>query len=248
FAEDLPTDLKAMASGMSLVLDAELLAFRAAASELTDPTDLQRLYARLFLSPPTPVKINTSVYLDGVLMGDSERELRASYDRHGFSRHNEVRDLKDTLWLQLEFIAFLYEKVADLFRCGDHLTLRACQLEADEFITNGPARWITPFLDELEQAVIKNALNPVYLHLGRMLWLAVESSIVAPSPVIARDTHSLLPQGSARGIGALTAEDLAEIAFRLEQDGLAWDHVAANDHWDDAVFAARRSGSLGERT
>lgn len=248
FAEDLPADLKAMEGGLELVLDAEINAFQAAASELTEPTDLQRLYARLFLSPPAPVRMNTSVYLDGVLMGASERELRASYDRHGFSRHTEVRDLADTLWLQLEFIAFLNEKIADLYRSGDHLTVRACQLEAEECLTKGAARWITPFLNELEQAVAEHALNPVYVHLGRMLWLAVESSIAAPSPIIAKDSHSLLPQGSARGIGALTAEDLAEIAFCLKRDGLSWDHVAANERWDDAVFAARRASPQSEKT
>ena len=42
-------------------------------------------------------------------------------------------------------------------------------------------------------------------------------------------------------MGAFTAADLAEIAYRLERDGLSYAHVKALPEWSDLAFDARRA-------
>ena len=241
FATDLPVDLAAIAEETGLVLTAEINDFAAAARRFTDPMELQKLYASLFLTPPTPVMANTCIYIDGGLLGESAQGLQAAYARHGFERHRHFRELSDTIGVQADFLALLYDKAGEKARAGDDIEARAYLAEAESFIAAYPCRWITPVLNDLEAVSREHGLNPVYAHLARMLWLAIEGAIEAPQVHALREGAELLPAGSARGIGALTAEDLAEIAFSLEQDGLAWDHVARNEAWDDAVFAERRA-------
>lgn len=248
FAHDLPDDLAAIAEEIGLVLTAEIASLRAAAGQMTDPMDLQRLYAALFLTPPTPVMMNTGFYIDGGVMGVSEQGLQDAYARHGYARHTEFRDLNDTIGVQAEFLSLLYDKAGEKARAAEGMDARAYLAEADAFIAAYPARWITPFVRDIEAACDRLALNPVYAHLARILWLAVEGSISAPTFHEVKGGMEMLPPGSARGIGALTAEDLAEIAWRLDQDGLSWDHVAENDGWDDAVFAARRAKGKADAT
>jgi hypothetical protein len=40
-------------------------------------------------------------------------------------------------------------------------------------------------------------------------------------------------------VGALTGEDLAEIAFHLKNAGLAFDHVRQRFEWNDAAVEVR---------
>ncbi|ULB12476.1 ArxD, molecular chaperone TorD family protein (plasmid) [Cereibacter azotoformans] len=241
FTTDLPADLEAIGEELGLNLSPELAAFRAAAADLADSLDLQRLYAALFLTPPQAVPLNTGLYLDGSLMGQSEQDLAAAYARHGFARQPGFRDLNDTVAVQAEFLGQLYDKIARLTAGGEALEARACLTEAQAFTAAYPARWITPMLREIEAATAARRLCPVFLHLARILWLGVESAITAPAEAASKAGLAALPAGSARGIGELTAEDLAEIAVRLSRDGLAWDHVAARPGWDEAIFAARQA-------
>ncbi|MCC5983620.1 MAG: molecular chaperone TorD family protein [Rhodobacteraceae bacterium] len=246
FQTALPDDLETIAEEIGLHLGAEIADLRAAAVAITDPMDLQRLYASLFLTPPTPVMVNTGFYLDGAVMGDSEEGIAAAYARHGFERHQHFRDLNDTPAVQAEFLALLFEKAGEKARAGEDIEARAWAAEAEAFLSDYVCRWITPFLRDLETASRDHGVNPAYAHLARLVWLAVEGSVAAPEVAEIKAGMDSLPRGSARGIGALTAEDLAEIAYRLERDGLAWDHVAQNDGWDDAVFAARRARGEAE--
>ena len=241
FREDLPADLETIAEEIGLHLGPEIAAFRAAASAIPDATELQKLYAALFLTPPTPVMPNTGVYLDGGLMGESTRDLDAAYARHGFQRHTHFRDLSDTPAVQADFLALLYDKAGQQAAALEGIAARAFMTEAEDVIARFPARWATPLLRDLEAVSARHGMNPAYAHLARILWLAVEGAMQAPQLQVIRDGAAQLPAGSSRGIGELTAVDLAEIACRLERDGLAWDHVAALDGWDDAVFAARRA-------
>ena len=247
FQTDLPDDLDTIGKEMGLQLSAEVADFRKAASELADPLALQKLYAALFLTPPTPVMVNTCFYIDGGMQGASEQALEAIYATHGYKRHEHFRDLNDTVGVQADFLALLYERAGQKAQNGEDIDARAYLSQADQIIADYPCRWITPFLRDLENASREHGVNPVYCHLARMIWLAVEGSVQAPVIAEIKAGFSQLPPGSARGIGALTAEDLAEIAWRLQRDGLGWDHVAANDGWDDAVFRARcaKGDSIG---
>ncbi|MGY6535273.1 MAG: molecular chaperone TorD family protein [Pararhodobacter sp.] len=241
FQTALPDDLETISQEIGLHLGAEIADLRAAAAALGDPIDLQRLYAGLFLTPPTPVMVNTGFYLDGAVMGDSEEAIAAAYARLGFERHQHFRDLNDTPGVQAEFLALLFDKAGEKARAGEDIEARAWNAEAEAFLSAFVCRWITPFLRDLERASRDHGVNAVYAHLARLVWLGVESSVAAPEVAEIKAGMDSLPRGSARGIGALTAEDLAEIAYRLQRDGLTWDHVAQNDGWDNAVFAARRA-------
>jgi hypothetical protein len=142
--------------------------------------------------------------------------------------------------IQAEFLALLYGRAGDHAASGENMDARAFTTEAEDFIARYPTRWITPFLSDLDKACAEDELNRVYERLARILWLAVEQTR-AGAPVEALPAGAGLPTGSARGIGAPSAEDLAEIAYRLEQAGLAWDHVAAQEGWSENAFAARRA-------
>ncbi len=241
FQTALPDDLETIAGEIGLHLGAEIADLRAAAAELRDPLALQKFYATLFLTPPTPVRVNTGFYLDGAIMGGSEAGMAGAYARHGFERHQHFRDLNDTPAVQAEFMALLYDQAGEKARAGDDIEARALIAEAEGFLSDYVCQWINPFLRDLETASGAHGLNAAFTHLARLIWLAVEGSVAAPEAVVIKAGMESLPPGSARGIGALTAEDLAEIAYRLERDGLAWDHVARNEGWDDAVFSARRA-------
>ncbi|MDZ7668877.1 MAG: molecular chaperone TorD family protein [Gammaproteobacteria bacterium] len=175
FTADLPGDLEAIAEEIGLVLSAEVRDFAAAARQLNGPIELQKLYASLFLTPPTPVMANTCVYIDGGLMGQSEQGLQEAYARHGFERHKHFRDLNDTVGVQSDFLALLYDKAGIRAKAGDDIEARAYLTEAESFVAAYPCRWISPFLHDLENVCREHALNPVYVHLARMLWLAVRA-------------------------------------------------------------------------
>ena len=239
FRTDLPDDLAAIGDELGLHLGAELADFRAAAGQLTNSLELQKLYAALFLTPPTPVMVNTCFYIDGGLQGTSEKALEKAYAAHGFSRHDHFRDLNDTAHVQADFLALLFEQAGAKAMADDDIDARAYLTQADQIIADYPCRWITPFLRDLEKVSRCRDVSPVYAHLARVIWLAVEGNAKAPEIVEIKEGMAKLPRGSALGIGALTAEDLAEIAYKLQRDGLSWDHVAANDGWNDDVFAAR---------
>lgn len=241
FQTDLPDDLAAIAEELGLQLGEETAAFRTAASQLRDPLALQKLYAALFLTPPTPVMVNTCFYIDGGLQGAAAQALEKSYAAHGFERHDHFRDLNDTVGVQADFLALLYEQAGQKAQGGEDIDARAYLSQADQIITDYLCRWITPFLRDLETASRNHGVNPVYAHLARIIWLAVEGLTAAPEIAEIKVGLAQLPAGSSRGVGALTASDLAEIAFMLDRDGLAWDHVAANDGWDQDVFEARRA-------
>lgn len=239
--EALPEDLASIGDELGLALGPETEALRAAAAGLADPVDLQRLYAALFLTPPIAASLNSGLYLDGGMMGDSTRALEEIYGRHGLSRHTHFRDLTDSVGVQAEFLGQLYGRAGARAEAGDDMEAKAYLAEADGFAARFPARWATPFLRDVERASQAAGANRFYAHLARVLWLAVEAMRVQPAAPVRYAGLDLLPPGSARGIGALSAEDLAEIAVRLEGDGLGWEHIKTQPNWDDAVHAARRT-------
>lgn len=244
FRTDLPADLVAIADEMGLQFGAEVEDFRAAAARIADSLELQKLYAALFLTPPAPVMLNTGIYLDGTLLGDSEQELNAFYARHGFERHPEFRDLNDTPGVQCEFLGLLYDKVGRHALANEDMDAMACIAEAERFIARYPRRWITPCLRDLERACETAGLNGVYVHLARILWLTVEETVSVAAGRLDAVPEVVLPEGSSLGVGAITAEDLAEIACRLEEAGLGYDHVAQHEGWSDEAFAARRAADV----
>ena len=80
----------------------------------------------------------------------------------------------------------------------------------------------------------------VYVALAQALEAALAAEIVQDPSTTAEAAVSTLPSGSNRGFGEPTAEDLAEIAVRLEAHGLAFDHVRARPEWDEAIYERRK--------
>jgi len=240
FTAHLADDLQAIAEETGLIVHEDIAALRVAATGLGQDLDLLRLYSKLFIAPPTPVMLNSGFYLDGGRTGHIEQELRALYTRHGVAKNETMRDLHDAVPIQLEFLSFLYGRAGDHAMSGQNMEARAYIAEAESFIARYLAHWCGPFLRDLEKACAEDGLNRAFEHLARILWLAVEQAR-AGAPIEALPAGAGLPQGSSRGLGDVTAQDLAEVAYRLEQAGLNWDHVAANEAWDDKVFASRRA-------
>lgn len=240
FVRHLPDDLATICEEVGLNVVAELDGFVAAARQLPDTLEIQRSYAALFLTPPAPVFMNTAIYLDGAFLGPSEIDLNAWYALHGYDRHTEFRDLNDHAAVQIEFVALLYDKAVAAALANDDMEALAYAVEAERFLNAFPKRWMTAFLQAVVQTISHHEKGAVYLHLAKIAWLAIEHSL-ADSPVRSESAAgAAFPDGSSRGLGPLTAEDLAEIALRLEAAGLDCAHVRALPEWRDEVLTARR--------
>jgi TorA maturation chaperone TorD len=239
FVRDLPDDLAAISEEIGLNVVADLDGFAEAARQLPDALEIQRSYAALFVTPPTPVFMNTAIYLDGAFLGQSEIDLGVWYARHGYERHAEFHDLNDHAAVQFEFVALLFDKAAKAALANDDMEALAYAAEAERFLNAYPKRWMTAFLQALAQAVSRDERGAAYLYLARIAWLAIEQAI-AESPIRAETAGTAFPDGSSRGLGPLTADDLAEIALRLEAAGLDYTHVMAFPEWRDEALATRR--------
>lgn len=246
FTSDLPSDLEAIAEEIGLNVAADLDRFREAAGGLTDALEIQQHYASFFVTPPVPVFMNTGVYLDNAFLGPSEIDINDWYARHGFERHAGFKDLNDHVAVQFEFVGLLYEKAADRAFGGNDMEALAFAAEAERFLAAFPRRWVTSFLSAIEGACSERRLNRAYAHLSRIAWLSIEHHLAGAEVKINAAESVPFPAGSSRGMGALTAEDLAEIAFRLDAAGLSYDHVKALPEWEDAAFNRRsKSGGSG---
>lgn len=245
FVRDLPDDLSAIGEEIGLNVVADLDGFAEAARRLPDALEIQRSYAALFVTPPASVFMKTAIYLDGAFLGQSEIDINTWYARHGFERHAEFHDLNDHAAVQFEFVALLFDKAAKAALANEDMDALAYAAEADRFLNAFPKRWMTAFLQALAQAVSRDERGAAYLHLARIAWLALEQAI-AESPIRSESAATAFPDRSSRGLGPLTAEDLAEIALRLEAAGLDHSHIRALPEWRDEVLASRRVQTTGD--
>jgi TorA maturation chaperone TorD len=115
-------------------------------------------YSRLFLVPPVGVTLNTGIYLDGALGGQSVRMMEECYASAGFARSERFRDLPDHVAVQFEFLGALLER-AEL---GDQ---GAAELAA-EFAITFVAHWIEPLRTACERAVTRDSAASVYAALA----------------------------------------------------------------------------------
>ncbi|MCS7268945.1 MAG: molecular chaperone TorD family protein [Geminicoccaceae bacterium] len=243
FSADLAADLRAIAREMGLEAEAILREFEESARNLGDPVELQRLYAALFLVPPAPVALNTGIYLDGTLLGPSERELNRVYERLGFRLDPGFRDLADHPSAQFEVLAALFERAAQALARGEENTARAFLREAGDFLAAYPRRWITPFAAALERSCSERGYNPCYLWLARFLWLAIDHELVHGEAGWHLE-EKVAPRAVEDGNRVLGAEDLAEIAIRLENAGLSFEHLRSMPEWKEESYRIRRTLSL----
>ncbi|TVQ32579.1 MAG: hypothetical protein EA356_13185 [Geminicoccaceae bacterium] len=248
FATALPDDLEELAGLLAYPVLSEVAALRAAAGSLDDE-GLLRLYAGLFLTPPSPAKLDVAAYLDDGRLGRSAFEIERWYERHGVLKQEGFRETADHVTAQLEFAFMLFAKAADAMRDGDEMDSLAFAAEARRFLAAFAYRWTGPFTGAIQNAVGERALNPAYLHLARILQQVVAEEIAEVAARSPEEAVTSLPAGSARGLGAPTAEDLAHIAVRLEAHGLSFAHIRERPEWDEAVYLRQKAAeAAGDRS
>lgn len=183
--------------------------YRGSIAAIPDQASLLQIYSALFLAPPRPVVINTGAYLDGVVNGGSVLAMEEEYRRWGVERNDGFKDLSDHVSIQLEFIAHLYGCGATAKDVSEDRPDAA----AEEFLQSYVARWLPPFLRDLEsQHERLDGLDNPWRHLARVLRVLV--------PL---DAGRGEPHGHARG--EITAADIAVIARKLREQGLTTDHL-----------------------
>ncbi len=210
----LADDLDDLDATLGLGIDAQIAAYRAAMAAIPDQPTLLGIYSALFLAPPRRVSINTGTYLDGALNGGSVLAMEEAYRGAGLQRSEEFRDLSDHLSIQLEFVASRY-----LLRMDGG----GADTDAAEFLASFVARWLPPFIADLERMDV--GPNP-WLPLARLLQAAVlRDAASATLPVQPRQQIALDKARHARALEGIGAEDMAFIAQCLREKGLATDHL-----------------------
>ncbi|MEX0695999.1 MAG: molecular chaperone TorD family protein [Dongiaceae bacterium] len=236
FTRYLADDLAELGRELGYRIDDEIAALRASLNGMPDGLALLQLYAGLFLTPPVPVHLNAVVYLDDAVLGGSEFAMQQLYARHGLARRDDFRDLPGHVTAQLEFVSELFGRAAERMRAAAAMDALAHAAEARRFLAAFPHRWLPPMQAALARACRDRSLATPYLHLINVLRNAIEAEIAQDARHSADDVVASYPVGSTRGIGEPSAEDLAEIAVRLEAHGLSFDHVRARPEWSDEVF------------
>lgn len=174
----LADDLAELARRAGYAIERDLAAFRDAVAAAGDHLSLLQVYSGLFVTPPAPVAINTGLYLDGAILGPSERELSRWYAGHGLGRPDTFHDLADHVSVQLEFVAHLFGR-AELER-AERRTHPAAALatEAGDFLATFPGRWLGPFTADLADRAAAGKAGP-YLALAQILACAANADAEA---------------------------------------------------------------------
>jgi TorA maturation chaperone TorD len=215
----LADDLDEIDGALGYDFAAHVARYRAALTTITGQPELLQIYSGLFLAPPRPACINTGAYLDGAVNGGSVLAMEEAYRESGLARDESFRDLSDHLAIQLEFVASRY---------------MACLADPDRPDEEVAGRFLDRFLRPCLPALIADlaaapvAQNP-WLHLARLLQVAVvHDARAAPPPrkeemrlhtALAKARHDCVQNG-------VSADDMAFIAQRLQEKGLATDHLA----------------------
>lgn len=231
----LADDLADLAGEIGYPISETLAQLRAAFGALPEPLALRQLYSRLFLTPPTPVALNTGRYLDGVVMGGSVQAIENWYRRRGLERTESFHDLPDHVTLQLEFVAHLFAGAAAASQAGEDAGARQLEAEARAFLAAFVARWLPGFCAALERTHAEHRLPAPYLHLARILRAAVErdATIGAPRTEAAPATATVTPIAAS----GPTPAQLQEIARALATHGQSVEHLG--------VPLAARDAALG---
>ncbi|MDO8934080.1 MAG: molecular chaperone TorD family protein [Rhodocyclaceae bacterium] len=218
----LADDLADLGETLAYDFDEHVADYRAAIAAIPDHATLLQIYSALFLAPPRRVAINTGSYLDGAVNGGSVLMMDEAYRRGGLERSEDFKDLSDHVSIQLEFVASRYLKRLETAITGT---------DAEEFLGTFVAHWLPPFIDDLtrEGAASEGTPNP-WLPLARLLQIAVaQDARIAPETTSAAHQRQQIAIGKARHVRArdgIGDEDMAFIAQRLREKGLATDHLS----------------------
>ena len=221
-----------------------LVALRASVAQIEQPNHLLLIYSGLFLTPPAPVQLNTAFYFDGEIRGDAEYEMRQWYARHRLGQDAQAGIKADHVSANLHFVAELFRRAHGAFAAAEGIDGVAQATEARRFLAAYPRRWLPAIQAACTRACEQRDYPVIYACLLDLLAIAIDAEIekeVARSPVAALDAN--YPPGSSRGIGGPTAEDLAEIACRLQASNLSFEHIRQRPEWREEIFRRRLQGA-----
>jgi TorA maturation chaperone TorD len=221
--DDLACDLEELAGIRGYDCAPALAAYRQAVAAIPDALSILQIYSSLFLAPPRKASINSGIYLDGALNGGSVVAMEAAYRDARLARDDDFLDLSDHVAIQLEFVGHCLRQGGD----GEAM--------ARSFLGRFVAGWLGPFLRELQLANLSP--NP-YLPLAQILAAAVATDArmaeQSPATPIERARHT-------RAVKGIDDKDMAFIARRLAEKGLAVDHLDIPvDQREEAMGLSRK--------
>lgn len=155
------------ASGAALGLDTEDACRALGEAGAVNDDDWLVHYSRLFLVPPVRVTLNTGLYLEGALGGESARMILQCYSTAGLAPSERFRDLPDHVAMQLEFLATLLQRGADGNDDGTAM--------AREFAESIVGHWIGPLQRSCRQAAATDPAAAAYAALVDVLRQAIDS-------------------------------------------------------------------------
>ncbi|CAA7616381.1 molecular chaperone [Magnetospirillum sp. SS-4] len=225
--DDLADNLEELGDLLDYGLSGELAGYRSALAAIPDQPTLLQVYSGLFLAPPRRVNLNSGLYLDGTVNGGSVAAMEEAYRMRGLERSGDFKDLADHVAIQLEFVGHGFTAWPEV---------------AESFLGGFVLRWLPPFIADLERN--GGETNP-YLHLARALSCAVARDAKTPLPcqgeAQSRLQSALGQARHNRAESGVTEDDMAFIARRLKEKGLATDHLAiAPERRDEAMGLTRK--------
>jgi len=241
--EVLADELEDLAEQIGYEIALPLADYRSEMQAVADPVVLLQIYSAIFLAPPTAAHINAGQYLDGALNGGSVKAMEEAYQLCGVQRDERFRDLSDHVSVQLEFVALLYSAHAQRFSSGS--TQGALPVDPGHFLHLFALHWLGPFCADLLRAAVTQELvaNP-YLPLAQILYEVAVRDAVAPEQdaKVARKRNAI-EQARAKYAGReISAEDMAVIKRKLQERGLATDHLSVPlDERDGAMGLGKKS-------
>lgn len=218
-----------------------LACLQHALSNVADHDALLTLYSTLFLNPASRIPINTGVYIDGAMMGNTVAQLEECYRNGGVEKSDGFFDLADHVAVQLEFVAHLFARTAEAPDEPDEpKALKALKIsktgasqetmpmQAVDFLHVFVAAWAPRLVEEIEQAGQRMALtaNP-YLALARILETVaeVDAADVCPAYARGRQSTAIEKARAKRATVGVTEEDMEFIELKLKERGLATEHL-----------------------
>lgn len=231
----LADDLDELDDELDLEAAAHIDDYRRAIAAFPDHAALLQRYSALFVAPPRTVSLNTGSYLDGALNGGSVLAMELAYRNAGLERKGAFRDLSDHLSVQLEFVASRY-----LAQASGHIATDEASVAAASFLARFVAPALPALIADLDRAGA--AANP-WLALAHMLRLAVKRD-AHPAGAVAGPSRRQTALDKARhdrAASSIGADELAFIAQRLSERGLATGHlIVAPEQRDEARGWTRR--------
>jgi putative dimethyl sulfoxide reductase chaperone len=223
--ECLADDLQELAHTLGYPVAGHIADFRRAIQTLPDGEAALVLYSRLFLIPGSShPHINTGVYFDGSVNGDSIRKLAECYLACGLEKSESLSDLPDHVAVQLEFAAWLFA-VAAAREQGE--SVADTPISAAGFIAAFITRWAPLLRQDIEQTAARFELAETpWLHLARVLEVVAAIEAEPERSDAAAPEASEIERLRAQYAGRMPdASELAQLRAQLESQGLSGAHI-----------------------